>query len=156
MNSKIITVALVLILVGSIFWMVNQKSEPKEIVSNGIEIKIHKSPYCSCCGKWGEYMEGEGYETVVVNEEDMTPIKERLGVPNKLLSCHSTEIEGYIVEGHVPNEAIQKLLQEKPDIKGIGMAGMPSGSPGMPGPKDEFLIYEITHDGEVGELFMRL
>ncbi len=67
------------------------------------------------------------------------------------------EVAGYVVEGHIPEAAIQKLLTEKPDIKGIGMAGMPSGSPGMPGPKNaEFVIYEITHEGERGSVFMRI
>jgi len=68
-----------------------------------------------------------------------------------------TKIDGYVVEGHIPEEAVQKLLAEKPDIKGIGMAGMPSGSPGMPGPKtSDFVIYEITHEGTKGNIFITI
>ena len=97
-----------------------------------------------------------GYTVDVQQTADMTSVKEVLGVPYELESCHTSEIGDYIIEGHVPEEAIDKLLVERPDIKGIGMAGMPSGSPGMPGPKETFEIYTITHEGTKGELFITL
>ena len=82
-------------------------------------------------------------------------VKKKLGVPSELESCHTMEISGYVIEGHMPEEAIQKLLVENPNIKGIGLAGMPAGSPGMPGPKtSDFVIYEITHEGSRGDVFM--
>ena len=125
--------------------------------SNGIIATIYKSPTCGCCGVYTSYMKGEGYDVVSENVADMSVIKKELGVPYELESCHTMEVGGYVVEGHVPEEAVQKLLTERPDIKGIGMAGMPSGSPGMPGPKNEpFEIYEINHDGTVGEMFMTI
>jgi hypothetical protein len=72
-------------------------------------------------------------------------------------SCHTVEIENYFVEGHVPIEAIQKLLNEKPDINGIALPGMPSGSPGMPGLKmEKFKIHQITLDGQDGGVFIEL
>lgn len=118
---------------------------------------VHKSPFCGCCGVYASYMKGEGYEVQINDVDDIAPIKEELGVPYELESCHTTEVGGYVIEGHIPNEVIQKLLREKPDIKGIGMAGMPSGSPGMPGPKTEdFVIYEITHEGTRGDVYMTL
>jgi hypothetical protein len=87
----------------------------------------------------------------------MSIIKKRFGEPEELGSCHTMEIDGYVVEGHIPKEAIQKLLTERPDIKGIGMAGMPMGSPGMPGRKaGDFVVYEITRDGTQGEVFATL
>ncbi len=154
MLNKLLTALLLIILVVSIGWMINQKDKPAS--ENKILATIYKDPYCGCCGKWGSYMETKGYETDTVLEDDMSKIKEQFGVPQELQSCHTSEIEGYVVEGHIPNEAVEKLLEERPDIKGIGMAGMPSGSPGMPGPKADFLIYEINHDGTKGDLFMKL
>lgn len=158
MWNKLLAALLLIVLVVSVGWMLNQKQELREIrqVDNKILAIIHKDRYCGCCGKWGSYMEGNGYETETVIEDDMEKIKDRLGVPYELQSCHTAEIDGYVVEGHIPNEAIEKLLSERPDIKGIGMAGMPSGSSGMPGPKGDFLIYEINHDGTKGDLFMKL
>jgi hypothetical protein len=158
MWNKLLTAILLIILVVSVGWMVNQKDKPQEIkqAENKILATIYKDPYCGCCGKWGSYMETNGYETEEVLEDDMSKIKEQFGVPQELQSCHTSEIDGYVVEGHIPNEAVEKLLEERPDIKGIGMAGMPNGSPGMPGPKADFLIYEINHDGTKGDLFMKL
>ena len=103
-------------------------------------------------------MKNQGYKVEENNIPDasLSQLKTDLGIPNDLWSCHTSEIDGYIIEGHIPNEAITKLLNEKPDIKGIGMAGMPSGSPGMPGPKEDFLVYQIEIDGSLGELFMQI
>ena len=118
---------------------------------------IYKSPTCGCCGQYSVYLGKEGYDVVIENVEDMSEVKRSRGVPYELESCHTMEVAEYVVEGHVPQEAIEKLLAEKPDIKGIGMAGMPSGSPGMPGPKvNDFVVYEITHEGTKGAIFMTL
>jgi len=158
MLNKLLPIALILVFIVSAGWMVSKKDQSQEIKlsEDRALATIHKDPYCSCCGKWGEYMESKGYETNTVLEDDMTKIKEQFNVPYELESCHTAEIEGYVIEGHIPNEAIEKLLKERPDVKGIGMAGMPSGSPGMPGPKADFLIYEINHDGTKGDLFIKL
>ncbi len=124
--------------------------------NNGIEVTLYKSPTCGCCGGWGAHMEEKGYAVNVIETNDMQSVKEEFEIPYELESCHTSEIEGYVVEGHVPEEAIARLLSEKPDIKGIGMAGMPSGSPGMPGPKEDFEVYTINHDGTKGDLFVTL
>lgn len=119
------------------------------------KLTVHKSPTCGCCGVWALYMGRRGYSTDIQETLELSDLKADLGVPAELASCHTSKIGGYVVEGHIPNEAVEKLLTERPDIKGIGLAGMPAGSPGMPGPKTEdFVIYEITKDGEVGEVFM--
>jgi hypothetical protein len=98
-----------------------------------------------------------GYNVEVHDTEDLSSIKTALKVPPEVESCHTMEIAGYVVEGHVPEEAIQKLLSEKPDIRGIGMGGMPQGSPGMPGPKtSDFLIMRINNDGTRGGVFVTL
>ena len=132
-------------------------SEQQSIAeSNNITVTLHKSPTCGCCGTYGKYLEDLGYEVTVNETENMSDIKKELSVPYELESCHTSEVAGYVVEGHVPAEAIAKLLEEKPDIKGIGMSGMPSGSPGMPGPKEDFNIYTINKDGSKGDLFVTL
>jgi hypothetical protein len=96
-------------------------------------------------------MESAGYKIDVVNMEskDMNAIKRKYNVSKTLESCHTAIIGDYIVEGHIPHKVIDKLLAEKPAIDGIGMAGMPSGSPGMPGPKNQtWKIYSMK-DGKI-------
>jgi len=157
MNSKLLIAVLVIVVVGVIGFMSTQSGSTNKTASqeNSVVATVYKSPSCGCCGVWASYMKKEGYEVETKNIQDMSAIKQELGVPYELESCHTAEVGGYVVEGHIPNEAIQKLLVEKPDIKGIGMPGMPSGSPGMPGPKtDDFVIYEINHDGTKGDIFM--
>lgn len=119
---------------------------------------VYKSPSCGCCSVFASYLDKyDDYEVKTEDRDDMSSIKTKLDVPRSLESCHTTELDGYVIEGHIPEDAIQKLLSERPDIKGIGMAGMPAGSPGMPGPKTaDFVIYEITHQGEKGDVFMRI
>lgn len=156
MSSKTIITILVFAVIGIVGFMVMQSGPNQEtaLENKGAVVTVYKSPSCGCCGVWATYMEREGYEVKTENIQDMSEIKKRLGVPYELESCHTAEVGGYVVEGHIPNEAIEKLLAEKPDIKGIGMPGMPSGSPGMPGPKTEdFVIYEINHDGTKGDVF---
>jgi hypothetical protein len=162
MKSKILIVILSLAAVGILGFMVIQTRPISNIKGgssqgNGITAIVYKSPSCGCCGVYSSYMKKEGYDVQTKNIQDMSVIKKELGVPHELESCHTMEIGGYVVEGHIPEEAVQKLLEEKPDIKGIGMAGMPSGSPGMSGPKTEdFVIYKITHEGTKGDIFMTI
>lgn len=110
-------------------------------------ITVYKSPYCGCCEGWIDYMRTKGYEPKVVSEEDMGPIKQQYGVPDNLQSCHTAEIGGYVVEGHVPAEAIAKLLADKPKVTGITAPGMPQGSPGMSGEKEHFQVYSFGPRG---------
>lgn len=155
-KNKLVTGLLLLAVLVSVGWMVSQKNSSIEENGNGILATIYKSPYCGCCGAWGDHMEQKGFSIKTISEENMSVIKEQFDIPVELESCHTTTIDGYVVEGHVPYAAVARLLEERPDIKGIGMAGMPSGSPGMPGPKEDFMIYEINHDGTKGNLYMQL
>ena len=110
------------------------------------EITVYLSPACMCCMVYTDYLKGRGFEVRVVQVENVTQIKSQYGIPRPLWSCHTSVIGGYFVEGHVPVEAIQKLLDEKPDVDGISLPGMPSGSPGMPGGKKEpFVIYAVKN-----------
>jgi hypothetical protein len=92
---------------------------------------IHRDASCGCCGRWAARLKEAGFAVEIVNEPDMKAVKSRLGVPAELTSCHTAEIEGYVVEGHTPVAAIKRLLQEKPKATGLATPGMPSGSPGM-------------------------
>ena len=90
-----------------------------------------RDPNCGCCGSWVAHVRAAGFPVEVVEIADVTPLKTRLGVPDALASCHTAEIDGYVVEGHVPAEAIKRLLAERPKATGLAVAGMPVGSPGM-------------------------
>ena len=114
-------------------------------------VTVYKSPTCGCCGEYEAYLRDHGFEVEVVEKDDLTETKETLGVPSDLQSCHTSVVEGYFVEGHVPLEAVYKLLHERPSIDGIALPGMPAGSPGMGGEKEgPFTIYAVT-DGAVEE-----
>ncbi|WP_293697242.1 MULTISPECIES: DUF411 domain-containing protein [unclassified Sphingopyxis] len=88
---------------------------------------------CGCCLKWLEQVKASfGQKAVIVNSTDMTAIKDKQGVPQALRSCHTVLVGGYVIEGHVPAKEIARLLREKPKgVKGLAVAGMPMGSPGM-------------------------
>jgi hypothetical protein len=117
-----------------------------------IKVMVYKSPSCGCCGAYSDYLKAKGFDVEVILTDDMNSIKQKYGVPNTLDSCHTSVVEGYFVEGHIPVESINKLLSEKPDIKGIALPNMPSGTPGMPGTKSGlWTIYKINNDGTYGE-----
>ena len=110
---------------------------------------VHKSPTCDCCTAHEDYLEGAGLALrAEIHEEDLVVWKEERGIPRELWSCHTTEVGGYLVEGHVPAETIARLLDEQPDIDGIALPGMPAGSPGMPGEQDEPWVIEAFAGGE--------
>lgn len=95
------------------------------------KIIIHRDAYCGCCHLWVEHLRKEGFTVDDRVEEAMSPVKERLGILPAHASCHTAEIEGYVVEGHVPASDIRRLLRDKPAIRGLVLPGMPLGSPGM-------------------------
>ncbi|HEY1035037.1 MAG TPA: DUF411 domain-containing protein [Pseudoxanthomonas sp.] len=95
------------------------------------EITVHRDAYCGCCHLWIEHLREEGFDVEDRVEEAMSPVKERLGILPAHASCHTAEIDGYVIEGHVPASDIRRLLSEKPAIRGLVLPGMPMGSPGM-------------------------
>lgn len=94
-------------------------------------VVVHKNPTCGCCEMWVEHLRDAGFRVEVRNEDNLDPIKQRLGVPYGKGSCHTAEVAGYVVEGHVPAADIRRLLAEKPKARGLVLPGMPLGSPGM-------------------------
>ena len=109
-------------------------------------IELYKSPYCGCCGKWAEHMSKAGF-SVKTHEIDNVPgTRKKLGMPEKLGSCHTAKIGNYLLEGHVPADDIKRLLKEKPKALGLAVPGMPAGSPGMDVPNsppyDTLLVHK--------------
>ena len=111
---------------------------------------VHKNESCGCCGEWVKYVQQAGFRIEVHNESNLNDVKVRLGVPYAKGSCHTAEVEVYLIEGHVPVEDIRRLLAERPDARGLVVAGMPAGSPGMEMPDghaDAFTVELVNRDG---------
>ena len=122
------------------------------------DIHVVEGVGCECCVKWTEYLRENGF--AVTSEKSLGTLliqhKINLGVPISHQSCHTGQIEGYFIEGHVPAADIRRLLQERPDAAGLAVPGMPYGSPGM-GPEDKREAYEVllvSNDGS-SEIFSR-
>ncbi len=110
-----------------------------------VKATLYKNPQCTCYDKYADYLRTNGFAVTVIEHPNMTLIKQKYGVGEDLEGCHTTLVEGYVVEGHVPVAALKRLLSEKPAIKGISLPGMPEGSPGMSGTKEgPFEILSIT------------
>jgi len=113
-------------------------------------VVVHKSASCGCCGLWVEHMQQAGFPVEVRNLDNVNPVKERLGVPLGKGSCHTAEVGGYFVEGHVPADDIKRLLAQKPAAKGLVLPGMPAGSPGMETPDGQVQPYVVELVGKDG------
>jgi hypothetical protein len=113
-------------------------------------VVVHKSESCGCCGLWVEHMQQAGFPVQVRNLDNVSPVKERVGVPFGKGSCHTAEVGGYFVEGHVPAEDVKRLLAGKPAAKGLVVPGMPAGSPGMEMPDGRvqpYVVELVREDG---------
>lgn len=115
----------------------------------GHQVTLYKTPTCGCCLGYADALREEGFTVEVVAEQDLRPIKQQHHIPADKESCHTSVIGEYVVEGHVPMAAVERLLTEQPNIAGIGLPSMPSGTPGMPGPK--FAPYEIYQLSAAGD-----
>ncbi|MBI4185262.1 MAG: hypothetical protein HY521_14820 [Proteobacteria bacterium] len=116
---------------------------------------LHKDPNCVCCEGYIAYLREQGLTVTVRDVDDVTPTKRFLGVPEGLWSCHTMRIGRYVIEGHVPLAAIERLLTERPNVRGVALPGMLAGSPGMEGAKEEpFLIQAFGGQGSF--VYMKL
>jgi hypothetical protein len=106
-------------------------------------VVVWKNESCGCCKLWVQHLEQAGFAVQVHDIDNMGPTKERVGIPVAMGSCHTGEVAGYFVEGHVPAEDIKRLLREKPDAKGLTVPAMPLGSPGMEQPSGEVQPYDV-------------
>ena len=123
-----------------------------------LAVHVLRDPGCGCCGAWIEILREEGFRVTEERTYNALLVRQKIdrGVPIPMMSCHTGEIEGYVIEGHVPAADIRRLLAERPDAIGLAVPGMPYGSPGM-GPEDEregYEVFLIRRDGEV-EVFAK-
>jgi len=113
-------------------------------------IVVTKDPNCGCCSGWVDHLRAAGFSATVMESPDVNRVKARLGVPEDLASCHTAEVAGYVVEGHVPADAVKRLLAEQPRARGLAVAGMPIGSPGMEVAGADPETYEVVLFGPAG------
>jgi hypothetical protein len=114
-------------------------------------LQVWKDPQCGCCQAWIEHLQARGF-AVEVHDVGNTAARKRLGLPERLASCHTAWVGGYVIEGHVPAADIERLLKQKPAALGLAVPGMPIGSPGMDGPaykgrKDAYQVLLVKRDG---------
>lgn len=108
------------------------------------EVTLYKNPQCGCCEGYADYLRQNGFTVTVKATHDLVAMSREAGIPEDSEGCHLSFIDGYVVSGHVPVGTVNRLLSERPAIKGITLPGMPMGSPGMTGSKTEaFTIYTI-------------
>ncbi len=123
--------AVVVLIAGTAFAALSTKD------AGALEVTVYKSPTCGCCTKWIAHLEANGFRVDAHDVADLTQVKLEHGIRRELTSCHTALVDGYVIEGHVPAEDIQRLLQQRPDVVGLAVPGMPMGSPGMEGPTSE-------------------
>ncbi len=117
---------------------------------------LYKNPQCSCCEGYATYLRDNGFEVDVKPTNDLSEISSKAGVPADFQGCHTTFIDSYVIDGHVPVKTVNKLLTERPDIAGVALPGMPTGSPGMGGAKTEpFIIYAVTKNGKAPTVYTK-
>jgi hypothetical protein len=117
-------------------------------------VTVYKSPTCSCCIKWVAHMRDAGFNVDVRDVDNVHPVKMRVGVPVGKGSCHTAEVAGYFLEGHVPAADVKRLVAEKPAAKGLAVPGMPLGSPGMEVPDGRTQPYDVelvANDGSTSQ-----
>ena len=114
-----------------------------------VRVTVFKDPNCGCCKSWIEHLREHAFEVVAKDTADMGAVKRTGSVPQRLYSCHTAFVDGYVVEGHVPAADIRRMLADKPRIAGIAVPGMPAGSPGMevPGRVDRYDVVAFNRDG---------
>jgi hypothetical protein len=118
---------------------------------NGAAIHVYKDATCGCCSIWVEHLRKAGFKAAVTDADDMMAIKAKHGVPQRVRSCHTGLVDGFVVEGHVPAADIQRMLKERPAIAGIGVPGMPIGSPGMEVAGVKPQAYDVLAFNKAGE-----
>jgi len=112
-------------------------------------VVVYKTPTCGCCAKWVEHLQTAGFTVETQHRDDLSSIRQTNKVPAAVTACHTALVGSYVVEGHVPADDVKRLLAEKPKVKGIAVAGMPAGSPGMESPSPQkYNTVAFTEDGK--------
>jgi len=115
-------------------------------------IQVYHSPTCGCCKGWVDHLKAHNFKVESIEMHDVTPVKQQFGVPPRGASCHTAVVNGKVIEGHVPAQAIKQLLSAESDIRLLTVPGMPSGGPGMDyegARKDAFKVYAVNDEGQV-------
>ena len=146
------------VLLFSVFYIFNFVTDKKDALANintKQVVEVFKTPSCGCCYGYVLFLEEEKFNVKQTDMRSLHTIKQKYNIPVEMQSCHTTIMGKYFIEGHVPLQAVNKLLKEQPDIDGIALPGMPIGTPGMPGDKDEpYVIYQLK-DGK-SSVFMTI
>ena len=141
------TLAIIGALIVSMGLLWNEKSEANASVA---EVTVYKSPTCNCCERWISHLRDAGFKVTGKDRHDMANIKSDFGVNRSLQSCHTAIVDGYVVEGHVPADEIKRMLQERPEVTGLTVPGMPIGSPGMESLyKDPYDVLAFNENGQI-------
>ncbi|WP_444676749.1 DUF411 domain-containing protein [Halomonas sp. E19] len=120
----------------------------------GLVVEMYQDPNCGCCTDWADHLRDSGFEVRQHKTRDMRAIKQEHGVTPELASCHTALVDGYVIEGHVPAADIHRLLQERPDVVGLTVPGMPHGSPGMEtGRYDDYSVLTWQHADRTPQIF---
>lgn len=128
----------------------NAPPAPTAAAAGTAQMVVWKTPACGCCDGWVEHVRGAGFTVEVHELDNLNDVKTRAGVPYGMGSCHTAEIDGYFIEGHVPASDIRRLLAERPAVKGLALPGMPVGSPGMEDPSGRVEPYTVVQVGKDG------
>ena len=157
--KKFVKPLIILILSVSLYYSFNFIEDKKNASANmnnkKLIAEVFKTPSCGCCYGYVLFLEKEKFNVKQTDMRNLHSIKQKYNIPVEMQSCHTTIIGRYFIEGHVPLEAVNKLLKEQPDIDGIALPGMPIGTPGMPGKKEEpFVVYQLI-DGKFS-IFMTI
>ena len=151
LKNNLIRLFVLMILTISFFYIIYFVTYEKNAlanINNKQTVEVFKTPSCGCCNGYVLFLEKEKFKVKQTNMGSLHTIKQKFNIPLEMQSCHTTIMDKYFIEGHVPLEAINKLLKEQPDIDGIALPGMPIGTPGMPGDKDDpYVIYQLI-DGK--------
>ncbi|MDZ8259278.1 DUF411 domain-containing protein [Nostoc sp. ChiQUE01b] len=125
-----------------------QQTPSKSTVLNAT---VYRSPDCNCCGGWIEHLKAQGFKITDFSVPDIETVKQKYNVPDNLSSCHTAIVNGYVIEGHVPADDINRLLQEKPNVVGLSVPQMPVGTPGMEmgNRKDPFSVFSFDRKNSV-------
>lgn len=115
----------------------------------GRQVVLYRQTGCSCCATYADYLRKHGFRVTMNTVDDLTPVRAEYHVPEAGVGCHTSVIDGYTVEGHVPVEAIDRLLAERPRVDGISVVGMPMNAPGMGDPNGQPLEVLSINDGRV-------
>ena len=119
-------------------------------ISNSPTIEVYKTPTCGCCKKWIDHLKDAGFEVESTDLRNLSAVKQAHGISHEMSACHTAVVDGYVIEGHVPAEDVQRLLRERPEVKGLVVPGMPLGSPGMEHPEPEpYSVYAIGPEGQM-------